>query len=74
MYINKINKKEMDKQKVIEVLLLITIVFSVASIILTVGIDVPKFQLREKVITYYPAGEGSANLIVLPPKTGGTSP
>jgi len=59
----------MDKQKVIVVLLLITIVFSLISIIVTFGVDIPMIQQR--VITYYPAGEGSASLVVLPPGTGG---
>lgn len=64
----------MDKQKVIVVLLLVTIIFSVASIILTVGIDLPNFGSQTKIIKYAAPSQGSASLTIVSPTTGGNLP
>ncbi len=63
----------MDKQKVIVVLLLITIVFSIASIILTVGVDISNIG-KTKIIKYSAPSQGSVSLNLLPSPNGGNSP
>jgi hypothetical protein len=63
----------MDKQKIIVVLLLITIVFSIASIILTVGVNYKNLG-STKIIQYATPNQGSASLTIIPQQTGGNSP
>jgi len=61
----------MDKQKVIVVLLLITIVFSVASIFLTLGVEIPGVNTQTHIIKYASPSHSSVSLVVEASETGG---
>ena len=61
----------MDKQKIIVVLLLVTIVLALGSIMVTVGVPT-NIVGQKQIITIAEPGHSSAQLIVLPPtSTGG---
>ena len=60
----------MDKQKVIVVLLLVTIVLSLASVFVTLGVDIPSLGYT-KIITNNGPSSGSAQLVVLAPTNAG---
>jgi len=55
----------MDKQKVIVVLLLVTIVFSIVSLILTVGVDMPDVKKSDDVINVYRPAKGVVGLEIV---------